>query len=271
MSPSPQLANAKHLEFVPMLWGSPDNANDFSFSDTVQNLIRQGSNITYVMGFNEPDGSFETGGSKISPVGAAATWRRVIEPLREKGLKLVGPATTGGPDGFQWLNEFLTACDGYCTIDVLPVHWYGNFGGLASHIGEKSNFFKGYPKAFPKGNETKMWVTEYAFPHGDFENSKQFFNESAEYFDRLEVIERYSYFGAFRSDQSNVGPYAAMLTEKGELTDIGSLYLGGGVTGKVPDGSTKQADDDSGAFSVFGHRVHGWEWIVVAALGIVLL
>ena len=271
MSPSPSLASQTHLEFVPMLWGSPDNANDFSFSDTVQNLIRQGKNITHVMGFNEPDGTFETGGSSMSPIGAAATWRRVLQPLREKGLKLVGPATTGGPQGKVWLAEFLAACGGQCSIDVLPVHWYGDFGGLASHIGEKETFFEGYPEAFPNGNETKIWVTEYAYPHGDFENSQRFFNESAEYFDRLEVIERYSYFGSFRSDRSNVGPYAAMLTEKGELTDIGSLYLGGGLTGRVPDGSVKPENDESGAFSLFGYRMRGWEWVIVAVVGAVVL
>lgn len=47
-------------------------------------------------------------------------------------------------------------------------------------------------------------------------------------------ITHYSYFGAFRSDVSNVGPNAAMLTEKGKLTDIGSWYLGGTATNNVP-------------------------------------
>lgn len=59
---------------------------------------------------------------------------------------------------------------------------------------------------------------------------------SAEYFDRLPGVERYAYFGAFRSDVSNVGPNAAMLTQDGKLTDIGSWYLGGAVTGNVPKG-----------------------------------
>lgn len=47
-------------------------------------------------------------------------------------------------------------------------------------------------------------------------------------------VTRYSYFGAFRSDVSNVGPNVAMLTEKGQLTDIGSWYLGGAATNNVP-------------------------------------
>lgn len=57
---------------------------------------------------------------------------------------------------------------------------------------------------------------------------------SAEYFDRLDSVGRYSLFGAFRSKVSNVGPNAAMLSNDGKLTDIGSWYLGGSATGVNP-------------------------------------
>lgn len=50
-------------------------------------------------------------------------------------------------------------------------------------------------------------------------------------------ITHYSYFGSFRSSVSNVGPNAAMLTEKGKLTDIGSWYLGRSATGNKPRGA----------------------------------
>lgn len=51
-------------------------------------------------------------------------------------------------------------------------------------------------------------------------------------------ITHYSYFGAFRSDVSNVGANAAMLTQDGELTDIGSWYMGGAATNNVPEDSS---------------------------------
>jgi len=47
-------------------------------------------------------------------------------------------------------------------------------------------------------------------------------------------VGRYSYFGAFRSEESNVGPNAVMLNNDGQLTDIGSWYLGGTATGVDP-------------------------------------
>jgi hypothetical protein len=50
-------------------------------------------------------------------------------------------------------------------------------------------------------------------------------------------VARYSWFGAFRSVVSNVGPNQGMLDPYGNLTDIGSWYLGGNATGKaaIPD------------------------------------
>jgi hypothetical protein len=53
-------------------------------------------------------------------------------------------------------------------------------------------------------------------------------------------LTHYSYFGAFRSDVSNVGPNAAMLTQDGKLTDIGSWYMGGVSTNNVPKGAAGQ-------------------------------
>lgn len=50
-------------------------------------------------------------------------------------------------------------------------------------------------------------------------------------------VTRYSYFGAFRSDVSNVGPNSAMLNDEGKLTDIGSWYLGDVATHNTPQTS----------------------------------
>jgi hypothetical protein len=83
-----------------------------------------------------------------------------------------------------------------------------------------------------------MWITEYNFNDQDLETTQAFYNMSAEYFDRLESVERYSLFGAFRSDVSNVGPNAAMLSVNGSLTDIGAWYLGREATGILPGSSS---------------------------------
>lgn len=224
----------EEFEFVPMLWGTPDDINDTSFLTSIKRLVKEkGVNITNVLTFNEPDGPFEWGGSNMDPGVAAQVWVNNIEPLREMGIRVGLPACTGAPTGLEWLKKFLNACsvvlsgDGpkrNCTYDFTTIHWYGPFDGLASHMGN-------YAANFP--NKT-VWITEYNLDNQELEYTQSFYNMSAEYFDRMDYVERYSLFAAFRSGVSNVGPNAAMLNNAGELTDIGNWYLGRPSTGVQP-------------------------------------
>lgn len=221
-TPSPAFDNTTKLQFVPMLWGQSK-----TFLSDVKLQIQSGANISYVLAFNEPDGGGSTGGSAMPADTAAEIWQSQVEPLKKMGVKLGGPAVTGAPSGFVWLQNFFKACNGNCSVDFIPIHWYGNFEGLASHVGEVRRAYQ---------NMT-MWVTEYANNNVDLEQSQSFYNQSSQFFDRIDYITHYSYFGSFRSSVSNVGPNAAMLTQNGKLTDIGSWYLGGSATGNTPKGA----------------------------------
>jgi hypothetical protein len=112
-----------NLQFVPMLWGATDGSTSTAFLDSVTSLVSSGTNISYVLSFNEPDGTASTGGSAIPADLAASTWIREIEPLKKLGIKLGAPAVTGAPSGFTWLQNFFTQCNGSCTPDFIPVHW----------------------------------------------------------------------------------------------------------------------------------------------------
>lgn len=160
------------LQFVPMLWGS---SSAEGFHDKVVALKDGGMNISYVLSFNEPDGCV-SGGSCLDAETAAQLWIQEIEPLKELGIKLGAPAVTGAPTGFTWLQNFFTQCDGKCSADFIPIHWYGDFQGLASHVGQVNATYE---------NMT-MWCTEYALADGSLEDSQEFFNQSATFFDRIE-------------------------------------------------------------------------------------
>lgn len=124
----------EEFEFVPMLW-SPST----TFLSSVQSMIKSGTNISHVLTYNEPDGTASTGGSNIEPTVAAANFISQVQPLSKLGVKLGAPAVTGSPGGFTWLAGFFDACASQgtnCTVDFIPIHWYGNFAGLASHIGQ---------------------------------------------------------------------------------------------------------------------------------------
>lgn len=170
---TPQLVGSK-LEFVPMLFGKP-SSGDALFNTTVMELIANGANISHVLSFNEPDGSSSTGGSSVDPQTAATLYKAQVEPLRAKGLKLGAPAVTSAQSGFDWLSSFFDACGGGCSVDFMPIHFYGDFQGLASYLGQ---FRATYPNA-------TIWVTEYGFPNQGLNDTQNFFNQSSQYFDRL--------------------------------------------------------------------------------------
>ncbi|KAF2268414.1 hypothetical protein CC78DRAFT_558275 [Lojkania enalia] len=242
--PSEAYKNSK-MQFVPMLWGASEDDEGTPFLDAVKSQIATGNNVSYVLGFNEPDGPNSYGGSDILPDLAASAWKKQIEPLKEYGIKLGAPAVTGSPNGFVWLQSWFTACNGGCTPDFIPVHWYGDFEGMASHIGQTMST---YP------NMT-VWVTEWGYPNQSLEETQRFFNTSTQWFDRTQNVTHYSYFGAFRSDVSNIGPNSAMLTAEGKLTDIGSWYLGGAATNNLPTGTSSR---------IAGFA--GWSLIVLATV-----
>ena len=230
-NPTSSLAGSS-LDFVPQLWGASEDSSDTTFIDAITQQLSDGADIKYVLGFNEPDGDQSTGGSSIPTDTAAATWMRQMAPLRTKhGLKVGLPAVTGSPNGMNWLRNFNASCEALdangCEADFIPIHWYGNFEGLASHMGEVRATYPTLP----------IWITEYANAHTNLHDAQYFFNTSMEYFDRIDYVERYSYFGSFRSSESNVGSAVTMLNSKGQLTDIGSWYLGGKSTGDNPTGA----------------------------------
>jgi len=213
-----------NLTFVPMAFDVA--TSNTPFSTTIRNLIDGGTPVPFVLSYNEPDQSLDVGGSDISPSEAATFWKSQLQGLRALGVQVGGPAVSGSPEGFTWLANFFDACNGGCTPDFMVVHWYGDFEGLASDIGQMRGT---YPNL-------TIWITEYGFPNQDLNDTQSFFNQSAAYFDRLSYVTHYSYFGSFRSDKSNIGPNVAMLDSDGQLTSIGSWYNGGKETNNTPTG-----------------------------------
>ena len=180
------------MQFVPMMWGNAKN--DWNFYDKVKSLMDKGMNITYALGFNEPD-ICSGGGSCIDAETAADSWKKHIEPLKKLGIKLGAPSVTGGD--IVWLKAFFDACKGDCTVDFIPLHFYSDVVGVKEWIHNISSIY-----------EKDIWLTEFACPDCSLDVTQQAFNETVAFLDNYPHITRYSYFGSFRPDESNefLGP-----------------------------------------------------------------
>jgi hypothetical protein len=134
------------FEFVPMLWGAPSSSSDTGFLNSIKSLINDKKmKISHVLTFNEPDQPTKYGGSQVDPAFGDKVWVNNMIPLQKLGVKVGLPACSGGSGGVEWTKQFLSECSKListggqtknCTFDFVPLHWYGNFEGLASHIGE---------------------------------------------------------------------------------------------------------------------------------------
>ena len=238
------------LQFVPMLSGAPKKG-DTKFSDLIGSLINGGTKVPYVLSFNEPDLCDGIGGACVDPGTAAQIWIEQIEPLKHLHIKLGAPSTTGSSSGTQWLGQFFGYCDGRCTPDFLPLHWYGDFEGLASYVGSMNVLYK---------NMSSIWITEFAEPGVSLQDEEAFVNQTLTFLDNLSYIERYAYFGSFRSNEANsfVGPNVAMLDNNGGLTEIGATYIGPWAVKNLPNSS------GSGGAQI--RTLQGWMAFTVATI-----
>lgn len=188
-----------------MQWGS-ENAD--SFADDVK---AQGA--TTILTFNEPDFDAE---ANMDPVEAANIWMQFIQPLKAQGIRLGGPAVTASPSGRPWLVSFLAACSN-CTIDFLPLHWYGSgVEGFYGYLWDVHTNFPQYP----------IWITEYAETSTNDSVVLDFMNQTITYMDGLDWIERYAWFGYFRPRPD---VHYNLLRQDGGLNPLGQLYLGAGT------------------------------------------
>ena len=223
---SPSLVSS--LLFIPQIHGI-DNIE----ANTAQALTLP-QNSTHLFTFNEPDGTTDSGGSSISPEAAAKAYIKNILPLRKGngGRFLVShPATTGSPNGLDWLRDFNASCFKQapktgCPSDFIAAHWYGAFEGLTGWIDQLDTY---YNKNTSRTTPLKIWITEVAIPQADEETTVQMMNQTLPWLEENETVERYAWFGMFRTDESNAwtGKQVAMFGKDGALTELGALYMNG--------------------------------------------
>ncbi|KAF2735633.1 hypothetical protein EJ04DRAFT_190099 [Polyplosphaeria fusca] len=239
------------LEFAPLIHGI-DEAENSRTSSALNSLPRSSRHL---LSFNEPDGTRDSGGSNIEPEDAARAYIDHIVPYRsgDRQWLISHPSSTGSPRGLEWLRSFNKSCyeideENGCPTDFIAVHWYGAFDGLAGWLGTLNEFYNTNTSRDPP---LGMWVTEMALPQQDEEATVQMMNASLPYLDNLDYVEKYAWFGAFRTDDANewTGDGVALFDDDGSLTDLGALYMGGEERGfekgqRGEGGSTSNAPAD---------------------------
>ncbi|KAK7048525.1 glycosyl hydrolase 53-domain-containing protein [Favolaschia claudopus] len=214
------------IEYIPMQWGAADIEK---LAVTVKGL-----GAKTILAFNEPDFDQQ---SNINATFAAQLWMQYIQPLKQDGIRLGGPAISSGPSGLPWLQDFMAACS-QCTIDFLPFHWYGSgSGGFFDYLYSLNGEFPHIP----------LWITEFAETSSNDSVVLDFMNQTITTLDGLDFVERYAWFGFFRPKD---GSHYNLLDVNGNLNAAGQVYVDAAKkvvnalpnpTGSGPDGATNSA------------------------------
>ncbi|KZT38967.1 hypothetical protein SISSUDRAFT_1046288 [Sistotremastrum suecicum HHB10207 ss-3] len=207
----PDSAKALGIGCAPMLWG-------WNQVSQFQSTVKPGySNIA--MAINEPN---EPGQSNMSPESGAQLWKQYVEPLRSQGYELVSPVTSSNPNGFTWVQNWLTACDGGCNFDRLALHWYD------TTLGKFQDYINKWHTAFP---DKKIWITEYAcvnFNGGAQPSDAEiaaFHAAAIPYLNSLDYVEYIFPFGAMKQ-MDGVDPANQLMDPvTGEPNALGWTYL----------------------------------------------
>lgn len=84
-----------------MLWGPHQLGDWHSLQNSWPSAVKS------ALFFNEPN---ESGQANISPQDSVGYWMNDYLPVRQKGIRLGGAATTSAPSGLQWVLDFERIC-----------------------------------------------------------------------------------------------------------------------------------------------------------------
>jgi hypothetical protein len=207
-------SKAKKLGFrpAPMLWGD-------KHISAFQSLVKEGY-ADIAVGFNEPDHQDQ---ANMSPGHAASVWKTYLEPLKNKGYRLISPAVTNGPSGKPWFREFLKACNGGCTMDAHAIHFYDTIAD------DLINYIKEWHGEFGK----PIWLTEFACtsfggraaPSSGDVNA--FMGKVTNFLDNTPYVEAYCPFGAMKGSLTGVNENNRLMNSgNGQPTNLYWGYAG---------------------------------------------
>lgn len=191
-------------QFVPMIWGAREvSPGHLLYAGTASAGV--------ILGFNEPD----------NPKQSAMTVEQALDlwpELMRTGARLGSPATTDALG--NWMREFMQKAEARrYRVDFVAVHYYAD----DLDVGKFQRHLEAVHETYGK----PIWVTEWA-PVDWTDLGKYSEQQLADYLyaashmlDRLEFVERQSWFSAYEGADNLYGWNNAAIAPDGSLTLVG--------------------------------------------------
>ena len=249
---------ADKMAFLPMCWNG-------GFDETLlrQYLTAHAGEVTHLLTFNEPNLTWNVGGSQMTPQQAADAWPQVKQVAQDFGLKIVAPALnfTGDKVGdrvwepFAWYDEFFRLVPD-AGIDYLCFHSYMNWYSAVNWVATEYFYTDREPDdLFHANNKTKYpylvkYLEDYKAAHGQFprmfltefcawEGNKDGYTstldaqidqmtQKVQKLEQSELVAGYAWFMANTSQSPTAYPYNSVFqsnTPDSELSTLGQVYV----------------------------------------------
>lgn len=211
---------SSQFAFIPLLFNDDPTLTAIWAANVNFSIANYGTDALF--GFNEPDACFGGLSSCMSLNRSLQGYATYMQPFAGrrtvsstagggggggtntptppgKPIKIGSVAVTNsGQDGLTYLSTFLSnATTMNLTIDFLNLHWYASPYNI--------DYFKDYmTQAYNVTGRGRypIWITEFGMDRPDYPTAvvQQFLKNASKWCDETTWVERYAWFGNFRSE-----------------------------------------------------------------------
>ena len=246
------------IAYAPMCWNG-----DFNETALRNYLTTHQGEVEFLLGFNEPNLTWNHGGSQMTPQQAANAWPKVKQIAKDFGLKLVAPALNFSGDQvsgrvwspFEWYDEFFRLCTD-TEIEYLAFHSYMNWYSAVNWVAteyfytdkEDGNLMSATNKAqYPNlvkfledfktanGHYPQMMLTEFCSWEGDKDGYVSSVNsqidqmtQKIQKLEQSDLVAGYAWFMGNTTQAPTAYPYNSIFqsnTASSQLSELGQVYV----------------------------------------------
>lgn len=215
------------VQTCPLCSSAGDDYNEcmFNFDSGFVPMVKHKAQLQFatepadaLLGFYKP----EHGHHKILPSEAAVTWKLIEEKAADSTLPIprVGsPAAKGIQKGFDWLDNFFSACGKNCKVDFVTARIYAT--AVTGPSGSLQEVLAAYAQRFG----LPVWLIEFNAGGTQYDLDAtahfNFMKEALPFLEANHDVERYAWDSVC---QDLVEGASLTDCKTGELTDLGIFY-----------------------------------------------
>ncbi|KAL9024451.1 MAG: hypothetical protein Q9196_006508 [Gyalolechia fulgens] len=206
----PPSTTPANIQFVPQNYNL-DSDDKGTFTKNAQKEIDT-KGAKYLLSYGEP-------AAADHPVEKVVElFKKTMQPFADKGISISSPTTLQNDRDFDWLEQFLQACDG-CSVGYLAIHYMGKAddGAVA---GMQKTLTRAHDLALKYNIPGGVWLDNFLFA-GPVEQQKELLTEAVPWLEAQDWLKAYAYVP---NEVAEAGTGTSFIDGNGALNEFGRFY-----------------------------------------------